>query len=307
MQVAYLQDANGAWHYCEDTHKIIDHIGKIHPFEIPDKHPDEEVQWEQRGKWNRAVDEAKKEAREEIKFIEGCNYLYSGRGGYIPTDICIHRSIDHATANVDNGPQFAEYNCNDWTKVKTPEHGVVRIYDYDRSWMKPEEREEHRWKYAGVIARSPREGDPDVPANSGWWVEKDAAAYAAAKQIILDGEAKEARRLHKNGYRNISAWEIREAAHKCAKAMGIAEAKAVTTETALVWILAHDKVHGKKATNKVIRSLALAWNRNPEKWKKHFSRWINDRIMHELDARLASVSRRKITPYQSRATKKQED
>lgn len=59
------------------------------------------------------------------------------------------------------------------------------------------------------------------------------------------------------------------------------------------WILiaAHDAAFGRRATNKHLLPLARAWNRNPEKAERQFTRWVELTHLEWMSKRLATVSR----------------
>jgi hypothetical protein len=46
---------------------------------------------------------------------------------------------------------------------------------------------------------------------------------------------------------------------------------------------------GRRATNKVIKSLARSWSKNPESYKRFYKRWVIDEVLEKLEERFKKV------------------
>lgn len=80
---------------------------------------------------------------------------------------------------------------------------------------------------------------------------------------------------------------IYEVAEKCnCRAPG-----ALTLDQLWIWVAAHDATFGKRATNKLMRTVALKWCNDRGKSRRWMLRWSNKNIVDRIDKRLADVLR----------------
>lgn len=82
-----------------------------------------------------------------------------------------------------------------------------------------------------------------------------------------------------------------EAAEACSNSLGTNYPKSFRLEQLLVWLAAHDNLRGRRATNKLVRTVALKWCNDRKKSKKWLARWSDESVAEETDKRLAAVLR----------------
>lgn len=96
------------------------------------------------------------------------------------------------------------------------------------------------------------------------------------------------RRADRN--RAVSKHGMSQIANKLCENMGRGYARSFRIEHFLTYVLAHDGYCGRRETNKVVRTFAEKWNKDPEGWEKHFSRWAALPVMKKLSERMFSAS-----------------
>lgn len=87
----------------------------------------------------------------------------------------------------------------------------------------------------------------------------------------------------------ITSWAFECVADKLAANMQMGCIKQFRVEQFLAWVLAHDQMFGKRATNKVIKNLARSWSKNPEGYKRFYKRWVTEEVLEKLEERFKKV------------------
>lgn len=74
-----------------------------------------------------------------------------------------------------------------------------------------------------------------------------------------------------------------------ARNLGMVMTRDSRTDHLLLWITLHDKMKGKRATNKIVKPLATSWAKHHKKQRNRFKSWINEDILTQIEERLQSI------------------
>jgi len=87
----------------------------------------------------------------------------------------------------------------------------------------------------------------------------------------------------------ITSWAFECVADKLSRNMGMGDIKQFRIEQFLAWVLAHDQMLGRRATNKEIKCLARSWSKDSDGYQRFYKRWVSENVLGALVERFKKV------------------
>jgi hypothetical protein len=89
----------------------------------------------------------------------------------------------------------------------------------------------------------------------------------------------------------IDRYALQQYARELADNIGVFHFKGFRVSAFVAWLLAHDSMMGRRATNKVLKSLAIRWRAHHKHYRKHYGRWMGEKNCRIVEERLRSMVR----------------
>lgn len=137
---------------------------------------------------------------------------------------------------------------------------------------------------AGLMVRTEQGGlDEASPGNNRYYAHYDLEAWTVEKRRT-DRRAKKADRE-----RRLFGYDLEHIAKELCKSLGGTGPHFFRVESFAGWVALHDSAKGRRATNKLIKDLAVRWRRRPGKYRNFFMQWMGREVVELLEDRLRAV------------------